>query len=472
MILIYGPFDKLILNTEANIIADNHYYQGQNYITEEVSLPYQALSYDLSLNVNLNLQAKVSVCLQGELPPELHFTLYHGYKLKNVTDADGHALDFRQVGDHITVLSPDNKQDTLIFTYSGSSPRFLCNYQCISLPGFFAYYPRVGFRNLYFNDINFPSFAPQIESEEMDFTVRVKSFLPVFCNLHEVASGEFTGRANGISLVSGLLAETNIDGHKIVYPFLDPENDQIALQTNAGMEDSELNSLAPGKALLFHNSISSSPYEQFAEFSDHYCVDTLAGLPFYQEEVKVPIQKSDLYRVYDRLQKDEKLFYVSLNIMLPENLDDLSLLSSAQKVQIKIAEHVDKFGIEPVKKLVAEYLYDDNDHRTLNEFFSSLSELEEPKQTPNYLPYYKRGLQYLLDDYHADPTSFELLKYQYMELASDPDFAGEILTSDLYLLFVGKIEEIGEEQLLQKCDQYLGDVQDQRSAKEFLREMD
>ena len=97
---------------------------------------------ELKLSNVLHAEVKVSV-----FPSDLDiygFTLYHGYKVKEVKDESGRALKFKQTGDWIEVESA-GETSSLTFTYSGYSNTHYSNGQGAALPGTFAYYPRAGY---------------------------------------------------------------------------------------------------------------------------------------------------------------------------------------------------------------------------------------------------------------------------------------------------------------------------------------
>ena len=72
------------------------------------------------------------------------FTLYHGYKVKEVKDESGRELKFKQTGDWIEVESA-GETSSLTFSYDGYSNTYYSNGQGAALSGTFAYYPRAGY---------------------------------------------------------------------------------------------------------------------------------------------------------------------------------------------------------------------------------------------------------------------------------------------------------------------------------------
>ena len=130
------------------------------------------------------------------------FTLYHGYILKSVR-TEGGEIPFTREGDYVSIGGL-NGSDTLVFTYHGKSPKFYANAQAITLPGYFAYYPKAGRSNIW--DLDRYGYVVNLPPYESVYTVKVRSGLEVFCNLAGGDNG-FHGRSNGVSLFAGMYDE-------------------------------------------------------------------------------------------------------------------------------------------------------------------------------------------------------------------------------------------------------------------------
>ena len=134
------------------LTADDVYYQRNDCMdmSQYREADFRVKSYGFDLTVRRELKAEVTVELDGSGLQEYYFTLYHGYRLENVRTALGTGLPFEQKGDHIRVSAPEGEQVTaLTFTYEGSGKRHYSTEQGIFLPGYFAYYPMPGWRQVY-----------------------------------------------------------------------------------------------------------------------------------------------------------------------------------------------------------------------------------------------------------------------------------------------------------------------------------
>lgn len=100
--------------------------------------------YKMQFCVRNRLNAKVAMKLAEPIADCPYFTLYRGYRVKNVTDEYGHTLKFKQEDDFITVTPVDDKAKELLITYAGTGNGNYSNNQGIFLLGAFPYYPWPG----------------------------------------------------------------------------------------------------------------------------------------------------------------------------------------------------------------------------------------------------------------------------------------------------------------------------------------
>jgi hypothetical protein len=122
--------------------------------------------YRLDLQVKNMLSGKVSMTLDEPFSDTPEFTLFRGYKVKKINNAEGKTLNFSQKGDHLTILTPGQEHTKkFVFEYAGSGWGNYANYQGIFLPGSFPWYPWPGRQTFYWQDdrfdINVSSYMPR-----------------------------------------------------------------------------------------------------------------------------------------------------------------------------------------------------------------------------------------------------------------------------------------------------------------------
>lgn len=211
------PESRLVLNSDPNGEAmANQYYPAYAYGAQKINeaADFCIENYEMDLKINRKLNAVVTMKPDKTLS-SYTFTLYHGYKIKEVTDQNQNKLDFIVDGDFVTVQGSDIS--SLTIQYSGSGKNFYSNYQGIYLPGDFPYYPIAGKHQIchtgdYFSIV--PDNTPYYE-------IKISSGLPVYSNLGGTSETSFSGATKAPGLFAGaFLAEKEHRGARIVYPYL------------------------------------------------------------------------------------------------------------------------------------------------------------------------------------------------------------------------------------------------------------
>ncbi len=168
---------------------------------------------ELKLSNVLHADVKVSVS-----PSDLDiygFTLYHGYKVKEVKDESGRALKFKQTGDWIEVETA-GETSSLTFSYDGYSNTHYSNGQGAALPGTFAYYPRAGY--VVCADDN--GYEYLMLDEPTQFNVKIKNRKKFFTNLDRTGKNTFSGKTAGLTIVGGFYKEDKIGDTNLVYTYV------------------------------------------------------------------------------------------------------------------------------------------------------------------------------------------------------------------------------------------------------------
>jgi len=188
---------------------DSHPYSDMLYYQDRPEADYRGHqagfdinNYDMDLTVSNELHAIVKVTVDDPDLDRYDFTLYRGYKLDRVRTENG-AIPFKREGDYINIGSLKGA-GYIIFEYHGKSPKYYANRQAITLPGYFAYYPKAGRTNIF--DVVQNGYVINLPPYESRYEVKVHSGLEVFCNLPG-GNNTFSGKTNGLSLFAGMYDE-------------------------------------------------------------------------------------------------------------------------------------------------------------------------------------------------------------------------------------------------------------------------
>lgn len=188
---------------------------------------FVADSYEMNLDISNELNAKVSVKPSVKNKEKYHFTLYHGYKVKKVSDETGNDLEYKQVADFIEVYSRNKNIEEINFEYSGHCGFFYATSQAVNLPGGFAYYPIPGWHAVYSGEED--EFKNNLLKNRAEFSVSVHNpKFKLFSNLIEKKSsddvGRFEGKSNTLLLIGNpYLKKKNIEGVDVIYSEMELE---------------------------------------------------------------------------------------------------------------------------------------------------------------------------------------------------------------------------------------------------------
>lgn len=361
-VLYVQPASKVVMSYDPvkGGAADAWYYR--DFEQQTVPADFEITKYDLSFSVQRELSAKAVMVLDKDSLDEYRFTLYHGFSVNRLEDADGRPIAYEQKGDYLYVKpAVDNKTGKISIEYKGHASKFYSNEQGVFLPGYFPFYPHSGFQEVFNTELQ--GFNRLMQPAPVDFHVSVKSAKPIFCSLPSLTTNEFSGKSTSFTLMSGFLASTRTDaGIEVVYPYLSI-NEFNEHTINTGVNSAvQKNILDPKKKQVFiiPNTNLLTDYEAFAEFSDHYVLQQFLSLDSVYELQKVNSKKRRLYDI--------------LKTYAQGNLEDWAGLAEAYGNLYKIAyDKMQLLGKEKVIKISEIYLADDNDNRSVLEFLNSLT---------------------------------------------------------------------------------------------------
>lgn len=330
-------------------------YYERNKITPPDACPeFKITSYDMELKLSNVLHAEVNVSVSPSNLDIYGFTLYHGYKVKEVKDESGRALKFEQTGDWIEVESA-GETSSLTFSYSGYSNTHYSNGQGAALPGTFAYYPRAGY--VVCADDN--GYEYLTLDEPTQFDVKIKNRKKFFTNLDRTGKNTFSGKTTGLTIVGGFYKEDKIGDTNLVYTSVDRDVNEIKKVFSNLMQtyDRSFNTIMVAE---LREGKSMRDYGDTLVFTGV----SLKGIEMDYFLSQVPESRGDFgLQAY--------VFEYMRGTFEEYAEGDKSLGMNTRYVRVEAA--ADKYGDEYCRKAIDKYLYDESDTRTPDEFIDDLN---------------------------------------------------------------------------------------------------
>ena len=330
-------------------------YYERNKITPPDACPeFKITSYDMELKLSNVLHAEVKVSVSPSNLDIYGFTLYHGYKVKEVKDESGRALKFEQTGDWIEVESA-GETSSLTFSYSGYSNTHYSNGQGAALPGTFAYYPRAGY--VVCADDN--GYEYLTLDEPTQFDVKIKNRKKFFTNLDRTGKNTFSGKTTGLTIVGGFYKEEKIGDTNLVYTSVDRDVNEIKKVFSNLMQtyDRSFNTIMVAE---LREGKSMRDYGDTLVFTGV----SLKGIEMDYFLSQVPESRGDFgLQAY--------VFEYMRGTFEEYAEGDKSIGMNTRYVRVEAA--ADKYGDEYCRKAIDKYLYDESDTRTPDEFIDDLN---------------------------------------------------------------------------------------------------
>lgn len=330
------------------------YYDRNNITPPDACPEFKITSYDMELKLSNVLHAEVKVSVSPSNLDIYGFTLYHGYKVKEVKDESGRELKFKQTGDWIEVESA-GETSSLTFTYSGYSNTHYSNGQGASLPGTFAYYPRAGYVTCY-GDTGYETLTLD---EPTQFDVKIKNRKKFFTNLNRTGKNTFSGKTTGLTIVGGFYKEDKIGDTNLVYTYVDMDVNEIKKVFSNLMQtyDRSFNTVM---VTQLYDGVSMRDYGDTLVFTGV----SLKGIEMDYFLSQVPESRGDFgLQAY--------IFEYMRGTFEEYAEGDKSIGRNTRYVRVEAA--ADKYGDEYCKKAIDKYLYDESDTRTPDEFIDDLN---------------------------------------------------------------------------------------------------
>lgn len=228
-----GSIVRMDYNPNAVGLFD-YYYETKNSkaMDDDILIPanFDVSTYDLKLEIGRQLQADVTMTLNtNENLKNYTFTLYRGYNITEITDADGNALDYKRYSNYFTVNHKFNNSVTQIhIKYNGSGNKYYSNSQGIALPGYFPYYPMAGHLQMW--DSETKNTYVNTDFTKKQFNVTIDSNLNIISNLEKKDFNYFEGTATSMTLIGGFINEEKTEDISIANYIVEPiKIDEISL---------------------------------------------------------------------------------------------------------------------------------------------------------------------------------------------------------------------------------------------------
>ncbi|MFR7591946.1 MAG: hypothetical protein ACLUVC_10910 [Longibaculum sp.] len=209
--MIYIPESQYRVDENWNrTYADMNYYEildHQNNYQKEEKLDYRVECYKLNIQIRRQLNVSGNIEIKSNKPRKAYsLTLYHDYKIKDISC--NKEMTYRQEGDYINIefVKPTQEFDLKI-SYSGYHPNLYSNNQAVQLPGYFAWYPMAGQKQIFVTmDDSFIAmygFNPYNRSENASFDISIDAPYPIITNIEQIDDHHYVGTHDGLFLIGG-----------------------------------------------------------------------------------------------------------------------------------------------------------------------------------------------------------------------------------------------------------------------------
>ncbi len=330
-------------------------YYERNKITPPDACPeFKITSYDMELKLSNVLHAEVKVSVSPSNLDIYGFTLYHGYKVKEVKDESGRALKFEQTGDWIEVESA-GETSSLTFSYDGYSNTHYSNGQGAALPGTHAYYPRAG----YVVCADEGGYRNLTLDEPTQFNVKIKNRKKFFTNLNRTGKNTFSGKTTGLTIVGGFYKEDKIGDTNLVYTYVDMDVNEIKKVFSNLMQTYDRS----------FNTIMVAELREGKSMRDYG--DTLIFTDLALSAVEMDYFLSQVPESRGDFGLQAYVFEYMRGTFEEYAEGDKSIGMNTRYVRVEAA--ADKYGDEYCRKAIDKYLYDESDTRTPDEFIDDLN---------------------------------------------------------------------------------------------------
>ena len=340
---------------------------------KEKEISYYIDKYDLDVNINHKLNVDANMKLISKQPQkEFDFTLYRNYKISSLNSND--LKSYAQNGDFIHIeFNKPIKNTNIEIKYSGYHLNLYSNNQAVVLPGYFAWYPMAGEKQLYcmFEKSSNTRYGynPYIRNRKCMYNVSVKSNYSILCNLVNKNKNVFSGKSDSLTIIGGNQVIKKDNMFENYYPlFL---TNEMNYEKFSNTRNNYLNEFEKRIHNIFHikptfenkkiitiaNTIRNCELGNYAEFDD-YLIIYNAGFFDDQQIMRYYIYRSDIDMFYKDILSNIPLtensqdyidaIYQEIDNQLEclDNETDKDMINKYQSLKNKIKENVKNKGLD------------------------------------------------------------------------------------------------------------------------------
>ncbi len=223
------PYISTPYSSSSRDDTEYNYYSEVNKPESEENLNSQLKINQYSINLDVDRNVKVDTTfnienLSTSLTDTLKFTLYHGFKVKEVV-INKQSVSFKQKDDSLTLalkepLHPKGKLN-IQMTYEGlSSPLFFANERAIYLPYYFPWLPSLNTEPAFTITRKYGLVRQNHQwNQPADIRLRFSGPHKIYTNLSPVNDRQWVGTvSNGVSIVAGELNDIQTANHTLIEP--------------------------------------------------------------------------------------------------------------------------------------------------------------------------------------------------------------------------------------------------------------
>lgn len=356
---------------EAAIEEMAGYYNTHEGKSEEAAFTVSKYALDLTFGKELGVDAWMFFD-DGSYLDEYQFTLSHAYWVESVTDQDGNPLDYIRDGDYICILSGGKKLTQIGIRYRGHSSLYYANEKACFLPGFFAYYPKAGYRQQDFRDGSWDYDEPEVL-----FEVKVDRD-GMTSNVSKDGSG-FRGKAETLTLVDGFYHVSQQGEFQILsYPLMESEDeasreyperlvDELEkVEKYLEISGTDIHFELPKKVIMMPASLAfTSLAKGIFLYEDHAVLSHANSDAYFVLEQNVAKksapEKQALREAFFSIRPDEKTETDELwRYADMDGFDGYG--TEVEEVYDLCVERMKEIGVQNASRQIVRYLLDGNDH--------------------------------------------------------------------------------------------------------------
>ena len=206
------------------IFEDRNYYDifNKQEMTKSQEVDYTLTDYHLDIDIGLMLNVDATFQIHSDTKRnDFILTLYHNYDIQNLESNED--VQYKRDGDFIYLTFTKAIRDANIsLSYKGYHNIFFSNVQAVQLPGYFAWYPMSGKRDVYFYNPEYPyaeyGYNPYNRVEKTEFHVNINAPYDIVTNL-EKSGEQYVGESDSLTIIGGNIARYDENEYNLINYF-------------------------------------------------------------------------------------------------------------------------------------------------------------------------------------------------------------------------------------------------------------